>query len=384
MAVSWVLASQGYGTQVNHHLMTTAASLAAMLALLQGKGRSACAVAGFLVGVAGVITPNRGAYALAASLLALGPSSSALIPFFSGLCVAPALCVLYLLMNGAMGSAWDDVIGWTSSNYAGVQGVPFGAGAGATTFPFVLGYPAAGVLALVDRALSPEAWRGCRWRVAAAFALAGLAGSFPRPDATHLLVTAPLALPLLALGVDRVMTILPRLVQIAVAGAAAVLFLTPATLYYGAAAWSASNIRTTKTATGLIAFLQPSVGEVAAHVSNIPDHDGVFFYPYMPLVPVLTAQEHVASVDIFVPGYTTPRQYIEACRQVSERARWVVFDRGLSDPNALKSIFPAVVVAMPPERVTLERSISANFTTVWSNRQFDLMRRSNNIKTVCR
>jgi hypothetical protein len=59
----------------------------------------------------------------------------------------------------------------------------------------------------------------------------------------------------------------------------------------------------------------------------------------MLMLPFLTGV-HASKVDEFVPGYTWPSQYLEACISAMRRASWVVIDRNRADSNYFKVIFP--------------------------------------------
>src|SRR5436190_18716493 len=66
LALGWVELSQGSLTQVNHHYVTSAFSLAALVAVLKG-GRAAALLAGLASGGAGMVTQTRGVLAAVAS-----------------------------------------------------------------------------------------------------------------------------------------------------------------------------------------------------------------------------------------------------------------------------------------------------------------------------
>ena len=99
----------------------------------------------------------------------------------------------------------------------------------------------------------------------------------------------------------------------------------------------------------------------------------------MPMLPFLTAREHVSNYDIFVPGYTTPSQYQEACTSALRHASWVEVDRNWTDPNFLRVIFPAMRDAEPRETKTFELALQSGFEFVARDGPFELRRR---VKTV--
>ena len=83
-------------------------------------------------------------------------------------------------------------------------------------------------------------------------------------------------------------------------------------------------------------FGQPGVPELLARIAATPSGDAYFFYPYLPMLPFLAAREQVSKYDVFIPGYTLPSQYQDACISVMRHASWVVIDRRLTDPKVLK------------------------------------------------
>jgi hypothetical protein len=71
-------------------------------------------------------------------------------------------------------------------------------------------------------------------------------------------------------------------------------------------------------------------GDVASLVTGIASQmpsDARVFYPYLPMLPYLTARRHVGHLDVVLPGYTTAAQYRSACAEVIDQAQWVVIDR---------------------------------------------------------
>ena len=222
---------------------------------------------------------------------------------------------------------------------------------------------------------TPSLLREPQWRIGAGFAVAALVGAYPRPDAAHILLTVPLALPLLSLALEHAIRQWPRLVQAAALALLAIFGLAPAIEDYSSMVRRTANLPVTVTPRGRGAFAEGDAGPLIARVAEIPADQPIFFYPYMPLVPVLAGREHAASVDVFVPSYTTQNQYSQACRQALARARWVVFDRQWTDPHFLKLVFPKMANPLPPERVAVEHALGAGFETVQQVGRFDLMRR---------
>jgi hypothetical protein len=136
-----------------------------------------------------------------------------------------------------------------------------------------------------------------------------------------------------------------------------------------------ASVPSVETTRGAALFAEHDVGALITRLGTIPPREKVFFYPYMPLVPVLAAREHSGRVDVFVPDYTTPQQYADACQEVLSQAQWVVFDRQWTDPRVLKITYPRILNPQPAEKAALESTIDATFETVETIGSFDLKRR---------
>src|SRR5215472_9913634 len=95
-----------------------------------------------------------------------------------------------------------------------------------------------------------------------------------------------------------------------------------------------------------------------------PPRDSYFFYPSLSMLSFLTGREQVSKYDLFMPGYTPPSQYQDACTSVMRHASWVVIDRHAADPNVLKEWFPAMRDAEPPEKKRFEQALDSGFELV--------------------
>lgn len=377
LALLWVVASQGTLSQVNHHLFTTAFSLAALNVALDGR----MAAAGVFGGLAAMTTPQRGALALLAALSSVRAWREA-VRFAAGVSVVLLVCLARLIALGTIGPFWADVVVWNTTQYSGIQALRFGYDVTARDWLFKAAYPAAAVLA-AGAAFWRRSLRLDRtFLTTSAFAAAGFMGSFPRPDMMHLLATAPLALPLFALCVVRLTEGWSRQGRMALALLMAVQSI-PMVLDFGRFAQEAMAKPLKATPAGLATFTEPGVAQLSRIVTSLPP-GGVYFYPYMPLAAFLSRRPHVGTVDILLPGYTSPAQYAQACREVSARAQWVVFDRLWTSAAKLRAVFPAMRQIAPPERVAFEQAIAVGFAPAWRNQRFVVMGRRLGSRMPCR
>jgi hypothetical protein len=128
----------------------------------------------------------------------------------------------------------------------------------------------------------------------------------------------------------------------------------------------------------------PKLPELLMRIAATPSGDAYFFYPYLPMLPFLTAHEQVSKYDLFMPGYTLPSQYQDACQSVMRKAAWVVIDRHLTDPNILKQFCPAIRDADPQEKKRFEQVLDSGFELVAQEGTFELRRRLEGVSdAVC-
>ena len=133
---------------------------------------------------------------------------------------------------------------------------------------------------------------------------------------------------------------------------------------------------------GMAFFGQPEVPKVLARIAAMPSGDAYFFYPTLSTLVFLAAREQVSKYDAFVPGYTLPSQYQDACISVMRHASWVVIDRRATDPNVLKQWFPAMRDAEPPEKKRFEQALDGGFELVAQEGTFELRRRRDGISDI--
>lgn len=384
VAVAWAMLSPGTWTVINHHWFTTVASMASAMCLLVavdgGRRRAAAVAAGLFAGVAIMVTSTRGALmciTVIVLLLIADVGRAGLVSAAAGMALVPAVLVVHVYAEGALGAAFDDVILYPASQYAGIQSVPFGRGALVYDLSLVGFFPM--VFLLTGAVLMQRGgalWRDPRFRVSLALALVGLLGSYPRPDRIHISFTAALACPLFALAAAQIR-------GVARIAGGAVLVGVGLMGVIGAMATSVivSRLPVVLTARGPI---KPSPNleaqELAAlvgEIDKVPPSNAFFFYPYNPLLPYLTGRRHAAAVDVMIPGFTNAEHFRRTCAQVAADVRWVVIDRRLSDPTVLRKIYPAMRDPNPPEKREFEAVLRGAFDeVVYTSGRYELRRRS--------
>ena len=200
----WALSSQGFWTQINHHWFTTFFSLIAFLNLLPNRNqRIHPFFCGFAAGATALTTSGRGAlivFAAFVTILARGNKVD-IWKYIGGGALISALVLLYVIANGSFVAAYQDVIVFAATRYSGIESVPFGHDISLQNFAVGMMFPVAAVLALLAMLQSRlRVLRDYNFTAALAFGIAGFLGSFPRPNACHLLCAAPLILPLLSIS----------------------------------------------------------------------------------------------------------------------------------------------------------------------------------------
>ncbi len=385
VSLAWVLMIQGFGFQLNHQYLTTClAMLAACLSLAPGEraGRLTRRELGAFLcaGAATMITPNRGLL-LAGSLVASmrrRPGAGTVCMRAAAFATAPLATLAYLSFHRALAAAYSDTIVFPLTRYASDQWVPFGWGASPQNLPLVWLFPAATAVAMLallrcGHVLLADA----RYRFCVALAAAGFLGAYPRPDIFHLGSTAPLSLPLLCLGLTILASPMSRWWLGAATAATIACSLHALWTYKDLLADTRARI-SVPTVEGSIRLEAnpPDPSVLISTLIAVPKTDGVFFYPYLMLMPYLTGHEQVGRNDVFVPGYTTPALYRESCVAMIRFADWVVVEKKWTDARFLQTTFPAMHTPNPPEKQALERAIQKYFTPFSENAAFDIRRRT--------
>jgi hypothetical protein len=380
----WALSSQGFWTQINHHLFATFFSLIAFLNLLPDRNRRIHPLfCGFAAGAAALTTSGRGAlivFAAFATISAHGNKADTW-KFIGGGASISALMLLYVIVNGSFVAAYQDAIIFAATKYSGIESVSFGRAISVQNFAVGLMFPATAILAIFAMLQSRlRVLRDYSFRAALAFGIAGFLGCFPRPDAWHLLCAAPLILPLLSISWVKIPCSRWR------TRAATVVFLglTLASLlgYYRAVK---STIKATPivTAAGKVRIVGANgEPELLKRIAAIGAGQRFLFYPYDPMLSFLTGHEHIARLDLFLPQRTTPAVYTQACMQTVRRADWVVIDRSWTNAT-FHEVFPAMANPQPPEKTGFERAIESSFALVGTYGNYELRKREKDDESVC-
>ena len=380
----WALSSQGFWTQINHHWFTTFFSLITFLNLLPNRNqRIHPFFCGFAAGATALTTSGRGAlivFAALVTILARGNKVD-IWKYIGGGASISALVLLYVVANGSFVAAYQDVIVFAATRYSGIESVPFGRAISVQNFAVGMMFPIAALLAILAVLQSRlRVLREYNFRVALAFGMAGFLGSFPRPDAFHLLCAAPLILPLLSISWVKI----PRGRLLTQTAMVTFLGLTLVSLLgYYRAVKDTINAVPIATAAGKVRIVRASVQpELLERIATIGSSQRFLFYPYDPMLSFLTGHEHVARLNLFLPQHTTPAQYADACAQTVRRADWVVMDRYWTNAT-FRQIFPSMANPQPPEKARFERAIESSFALVGTYGKFELRKREKSDESVC-
>jgi hypothetical protein len=380
--------SQGIWTQVSHHWFTTLLSMVAAWAALADVGEPRRPswhplVAGLAAGAATMVTPTRGALAIlatAAGFLGSCRQGTRLIVFALGSALIPICLLAYMIGQGALAAAFEDVIVFSATRYASIQSVPFGYFVNDQNWLLKYLFPLVALLVLV---VCARDWRTSlrdrRFRLCVAFGLAGFIGCFPRPDMAHIAFVTPLVCPLLTYCTSQIIESWPRRYRYAFAALAISVCIPSAAAFSFGAFTALQRMEVVDTPRGRVAFFDDGTRKLIARISATPHGDRYFFYPRLAMLPFLTGREHASKYDVFTPGYTSPFQYQEACISAMRHAAWLVIDRNWFDPEFLRGHYPAIRGAEPPEVTRLEQALQNGFELVARDGALELRRR---VKTM--
>jgi len=277
---------------------------------------------------------------------------------------------------------------FAAARYASIQYVPYGQSASVFDWPIKYVFLLAFLLVLL---VVIRDWRASlrdkRLRLCVTFALAGFLGCFPRPDITHIDFSLPLALPLLAFCATELTRRLRPAIRYAIAVAILLGVCAPPAIAFATVARAALGAPTMVTPRGKVTLMFSEfrgLPELLPVIAAAPPSDGFFFYPQMPLVSFLTGREHVSKVEYFIPWYTTPAQYHEACLSTVRHASWIISDRRFADYSYWRRIYPAMPDTKPPETIQFEKIRDRAFEVVTIKGFFDLRRRREGISdAIC-
>jgi hypothetical protein len=383
VAIGWAVMSQGFWTQISYHWFTTLFSMVAAWAALTGVEKPQQRqweplIAGLAAGAAAMVIPTRGALvmlAAAASFVDSRRQRSKLIAYALASALIPICLLAYVIWNGALAAAFEDVILFPATRYASIASVPFAYFTGDQNWPLKYLFPLVALLTLITCARD---WRTSvrdrLFRSCVAFGLAGFIGCIPRPDIAHIAFVTPLVCPLLVYCTHRIATSWgPKYRRYALAALVVGLGI-PSVAAFSFVAYTALHGELVATPRGRVTFLNNGTRELMGRIANTPSSDPYFFYPFIPMLPFVTAREHVSKYDIFIPGYTSPSQYEEACMSAVRRATWLVIDRSWTAPNFLRT-FPAIRDAEPAETRRFELALQSGFEFVARDGPFELRRR---------
>jgi len=382
IAIGWAVLSQGVWTQINHHWFTTLLSMVAAWAALSSvekpqRRQWQPLIAGVAAGAAAMVTSSRGALAMlagATSFVGSRRQRPKLIAYVLGSALIPICLLGYVIAQGTLAAAFDYVIVFTATRYVPIASVPFGYFMNDQNWPLKYLFP---VVALLTLVVCIRDWRTSLhdrvFRTCVAFGLAGFIGCFPRPDMAHIAFATPLVCPLLAYCTNRIIASWPPKYRYALAALVISLGI-PSAFVFSYFAYTALREDLVATPRGRVTLFYEGTQELMARIAAAPSSDRYFFYPHMPMLPFLTAREHVSKYDLFYPGWTTPSQYQEACISVLRNASWLVIDR-TRDLRRLRLSFPRMPDAAPPETKRFELALQSGFEFVARDGAFELRRR---------
>jgi hypothetical protein len=390
LTTGWLVMSQGPWTQVNHHWLATLFSMVAAWAALSNvedaqPGLRWPLVAGAMAGAAAMVTQTCGALAILAAMIAFMYPRRQLIAYVVGSLLVPTALLIYVVWHHALAAAFNDVILFPATRYALVQIVSFGAFADLHNFPLLFLFP---LVAFLTALVCAREWRTCLHdrllRSCTAFGIAAFVGCFPRPDIVHIAFVAPLACPLLACCITRLAQRWRPELRYAVTGVLIGL-CAPTALSFWSLVQEALRAEIVTAPRGDVTFFnQPGPPQLLVRLAALPSGDAYFFYPYISMLPFLSAREHISAYDIFIPGYTLPSQYRDACLSVLRHASWAIINRKQTDPKYLKRVYPAMPDALPRETREFERVLDSTFELVAQEGTFELRRRQEGISDrVC-
>ena len=371
----WLMMSQPEYLQIWHHWYTTLFSMVSLWAALRSADRPGdrrwLALAGLAGGCAAFTTSTRGTLAVLAGLSVLtspGDRLRRLLVYGIAVAAVPVAIIVYLAASGTLVAAFDDVVRFTGGRYAGIQAVPFGWSVNTLGRPLLFAHALAALLAVVvlatGRRLDPLL------RVAGVYAAVSLVGCFPRPDVAHIAFNIPLMLPLLAIGLSRVGTLLrPR--NRAIVTAVLVALCLPSAGAFAVRVGRAWHAERAMTARGpVVSIDQVGLAEMLRDLAGQPGAG--FFYANSALLPFIADRRVAARYDTFFPYYTTPAQYAETCRSLVAGAQWVVINRDELTIAQLKHFYLVLPLVEPREKARFDQFLDTAFVSAARAGPYDI------------
>jgi len=308
------------------------------------------------------------------SLTSLSYRMPKLIAFGFGCAFVPVCMLAYLLYYDALTAAFDDIFLFAVERYRHIQSLPFGYLASSQNYPLKYLFPVVGLLVAISCARD---WRahfhdGLFWSCVA-FGFAGLVGFFPRPDIFHIAFAAPLVLPLLTYSAHKLIGLWAPKHRKALIGIASAMVAVPL-VSFSLAVNTTLSLESVGTPRGRVKLWDNGTRELVQQIASTPASDSYFFYPSLPMLPFLSARVHVSKYDFFVPDYTSPSQYRDACISAIRHASWLVIDRYSMDSTILRLSYPALR-REPEETKRFERALQLGFELVGRYKAFELRRR---------
>jgi hypothetical protein len=386
-ALAWLVLSlyqEGWLVQISHHWFTTLFSMISARAAIERTAREqrllrGPLVAGLAAGAAAMMTPTQGvaaALAAATAYLNVRRYRAETAIFVLGCAIIPLGLLGYLLAHGTLMDAYQDVIVFPATRYLAVNHIPYAYPDGIRANIVLAGlYPLAALLTIATLVAT---WRTCyrdrRFYVCVAFGLAGWVGGVaPRPDFWRIIWSAPLLCPLIAYcacSLMRTWQPLYRYLPVVAAG----LLCIPAAHNLEYAARRALRADVIDTPRGEVTYQDHTADQrkTVNWLTAAPARDKFFFYPYVQMLPYLVRRTQVSRYDAFVPHYTTPAQYQEACLDVMRQASWVVIDWKWT-PRLWKGV--GVRLPLPPEYGRFEKVLDEGFEPVERFGQIEIRKR---------
>jgi hypothetical protein len=376
-ALAWLVCSlfqDGWLVQISHHWFTTLFSMiSARAAIARTEGEQPLLrgplVAGLAAGAAAMVTQTQGVaavFAAATAYVNVRRYRAETAIFVLGCAIVPIALLGYLLVHGTLIDAYQDVILFPAKHYPAVGRVSYASSGGREDIVMAGLFPLAILLTIATLVTT---WRTCyrdrKFYVCIAFGLAAWAGIAPRPDLWRIIWSAPLLCPLIAYCARSLMrTWRPFYRYMAVV--AVVLLCVPSAHQLEQALRQALRAQVVETPRGEVSYHRydtPGTRETVTWLTAAPAQDKFFFYPYLQTLAWMARRTQVSRYDVFIPYYTTPAQYQEACLDVMRQASWVVFDRRLNEApwwwNALGLHGP-----LPPEVARFEKVLDEGFEPV--------------------